>query len=63
MRNGIDTDTIAQLRLINRDSIHADVPIRDEYDVYSPYQTLHDDLAELPQAYAAFLDHQQNQWS
>lgn len=63
MRNSTATDAIAQLRPLELESTRGGVPIHDQYDAHSQYQTLHDDLAELPQAYAAYLDHQQKQWS
>jgi len=63
MRNSIDTDRVAQLRLTDPDPIHTSAPAFDRYDEQSSYRALHDDLAELPQAYAAYLDYQQKQWS
>jgi len=63
MRSSTDMNTIAQSRLTELDSIDSDVPAFVQHDLQSGYQTLQDDLAELPQAYAAYLDHQQSYWS
>ena len=66
MNNTTDIDGIPDLLRApvgpELDSTFGAIPILEQFDGPTPYQTLDDDLAEVPQAFAAYLDHQQNQW-
>lgn len=63
MRNRTDKETFIDLQLIESDPFPEDELSFDQFDVHSPSQSLQEDLAELPQAFAAYLNDQQNRWS
>ena len=72
MRNRTDKETFIDLQLIDPipgaelhvlDPFPEDELSFDQFDVHSPSQSLQEDLAELPQAFAAYLNDQQNRWS
>ena len=63
MRNMNESDAIADLQLVEFDSTYGAVPTLEQYDVHWSHQALYDDLAEVPQAFAAYLDYQQDQRS
>ena len=63
MRDKTDLDAIADLQLVEFDSNYGAVPTLEQHDVHSTRQALYDDLVEIPQAFAAYLDYQQNHGS
>ena len=60
MRN---PDLIADPQLVDFDVSFGAASALEHYDVFPDRQSLQDDLAEVPQAFAAYLDYEQNQRS
>ena len=61
----IDTATEVQLALneIYPESTYGAIPVIDQEDALTEYRASDEDiLADVPQAFAAYLDFQQRQW-
>ena len=63
MRNTANPYGSPGLQQVELHSTDSAVQVPDQYDMHASYQTLDDDLAEHPQAYAAHLNYRQNQWN
>lgn len=58
------TDMRIALSEIHPDSTYGAVPVIDQYTALAMYRAVDDDtLSEVPEAFAAYLDHQRNEWS
>ncbi len=59
MRYFDESEVIAVMQQVEFDSTDGTVPTLEQDDALSAYYALYDDLAEVPQAFAAYLDCQQ----
>lgn len=67
MNNIINIDAAADVQLalseIYLDSTRGAVSVSEQYEALMTYREADDEaLAEVPQAFAAYLDHQRKQW-
>tara|TARA_R110000868_G_scaffold177713_7_gene416760 strand:+ start:32 stop:238 length:207 start_codon:yes stop_codon:yes gene_type:complete len=67
MKNAPNIDPSAEMQLalsdICPDSIFGAIPVAEQLETLMTYRAVHEDvLAEVPQAYAAYLEDQRNQW-
>lgn len=63
MRNFIQSDFNADSHWVEFDSDHGAVPTLEQHDLRSARQAIYDDLAEVPPAFAAYLNSQHDQRS
>ncbi|MEQ9561013.1 MAG: hypothetical protein RLN69_00720 [Woeseiaceae bacterium] len=67
MKNNSFTDAATEVQLalseIYPDSTYGAIPVAEQHDALMNYRAADEDvLAEFPQAFAAYLDYQRNQW-